>query len=66
MGLSCPVCGTDMNVVKEEIGEFKRRFSEFKMRVLFVRCPKCDKIGLLRLVPDLCMENLEFPYEGSI
>jgi len=55
-----------MEIIREEKGAFKRRFSEFEMKILVIRCPKCEKIGLLRLVPALQMENLEFPYEGSL
>ncbi|MEM1957358.1 MAG: hypothetical protein QXX76_03720 [Archaeoglobaceae archaeon] len=66
MDLVCPMCGCAMKIIREEKGAFKRRFSEFEMKILVIRCPKCEKIGLLRLVPALQMENLEFPYEGSL
>lgn len=66
MDIVCPICACTMEIVREEKGTFKRRFSEFDMRILVVRCPKCEKIGVLRLVPELQMENLEFPYEGSL
>ncbi len=66
MEVFCPTCGCALERVKEERGTFKRRFSEFEMKILVVKCPKCGKIGLLRTVPDLDMENLEFPYEGSL
>jgi predicted RNA-binding Zn-ribbon protein involved in translation (DUF1610 family) len=61
METCCPVCGSKMEILREERGKFRRRYSEFDMRILILRCPKCGKEGVLRIVPDLNMENLEYP-----
>jgi hypothetical protein len=50
-----------MEILREERGKFRRRYSEFDMHILILRCPKCGKEGVLRIVPDLNMENLEYP-----
>lgn len=61
MDTLCPECRCELEVVEEKMGTFKRRFSEFEMKILVLKCPKCGKNGVLRLVPDLQMENFEFP-----
>lgn len=66
MNLLCPFCGVNLDVVKEEKDKFRRRYSEFDMQLLVLKCPKCKKFGILRIVPALEMENFEFPYESYI
>ncbi|MEM1578594.1 MAG: hypothetical protein QXN34_04335 [Archaeoglobaceae archaeon] len=66
MDLICPFCDVILDVVREEKGKFRRRYSEFDMQILVLKCPKCKKLGILRVVPELEMENLEFPYESCI
>lgn len=66
MDLICPFCDVILDVVREEKGKVRRRYSEFDMQILVLKCPKCKKLGILRVVPELEMENLEFPYESCI
>uniref|UniRef100_A0A7J2THX4 Uncharacterized protein n=1 Tax=Archaeoglobus fulgidus TaxID=2234 RepID=A0A7J2THX4_ARCFL len=61
METCCPICNSKMEVVREERGKFRRRYSEFDMQIFILSCPKCRKEGILRLVPELKMENFEYP-----
>ncbi|MEM4472789.1 MAG: hypothetical protein QXK03_04160 [Archaeoglobaceae archaeon] len=66
MEMLCPSCGSKMEVLIKRIEKFRRRYSEFDMNVLILRCPNCKKIGIFRQVPELNMENFEYPYEGLV